>query len=258
MHSSPKTSDKARELERVFRYEVSKRPGGFLHGWHDLYEEYKKYRFSSLRPYFRGTSVLEIGPAEGDMTERLLDVFDRVTVLEGSKSFADKLIRKFNKEQLKIHINNELLENFRLHEKFDTIVLSHVLEHLDSPKQVLRKLESLLSTDGVLLVMTPNAKSLHRLAGVSLGMLKNIHSLNAVDKKIGHKQVYDFQRLERLVRSAGFKVSHRGGILLKPVSNVQMKKYFTPELIDTLFKLGSQFPDIACEIFVACKHARER
>lgn len=42
------------------------------------------------------------------------------------------------------------------HDRFDLILLSHVLEHLQEPAQVLASISSLLSTHGVLLIALPN------------------------------------------------------------------------------------------------------
>lgn len=41
-------------------------------------------------------------------------------------------------------------------ERFDLILLSHVLEHLQEPAQVLASISSLLSADGLLLIALPN------------------------------------------------------------------------------------------------------
>lgn len=246
-----KKEDKIRKLEDIAKYHISSQKGGFTHGWEDLYDKYKKYRFLSLKPYFKGDSVLEIGPAEGEMTTELFKCFKEVSVLEGSESFIENLRRTFKKDKLNIYTG--LVEEVKINKKFDTIILSHVLEHFDCPKTALKKISTFLNDKGVLLIIVPNANSLHRHLGVILGMIKDIHALNEVDKKIGHKRVYDFGSLEKEVNATGFEVSKEGGILLKTLSNIQMEKLFSEKLIEAFFKLGKLFPDIACEIIAVCR-----
>lgn len=50
-------------------------------------------------------------------------------------------------------LNNETIDN-----QFDIIILSHVLEHVDSPEILLKKLVSYLKKDGYLLVAVPQER----------------------------------------------------------------------------------------------------
>lgn len=243
--------DTSKKLEDIFKYHTSDKENGFTYGWEQLYNKYKEYRFKSLSPHFNGRSVLEIGPAEGDMTIKLLECFKEVAVIEGSEGFAGNLQNTLKGGRLTIYTG--LVEEVCINRKFDTIILSHVLEHLDQPVSVLKKVKDMLEPEGVLLVMVPNANSLHRHVGVMLGMIKELYSINETDRKIGHKRVYDFSSLERDVCAAGFDVKQRGGVLIKLLSNLQMVEVFSEDQLNAFFKLGNIFPDIACEIFIACK-----
>src|SRR4051812_5760793 len=53
---------------------------------------YSKRIFSR---YIRGDSILEMGPAEGVMTESLVGLNKSLTVVEGAKAFCDDLKRRF-------------------------------------------------------------------------------------------------------------------------------------------------------------------
>jgi len=243
--------EKEAVLDEVFRYHTNSEAGGFTHGWASLYEKYKQYRFESLRLHFFGDSVLEIGPAEGDMTAGLMEYFIRVAVVEGSKESAKQLRKRFKTDGLVVH--EGLIENLRIKETFDTIVLSHVLEHLTDPIQVLRNLQTCMSDDGVLLVMVPNADSIHRHIGTLMGMLPDVYALNEVDVNIGHRRVYDFPQLEKEFARAGYDIVDRGGMFIKPLSNRQMVEAVSDSAMDAFFKLGNRFPEISCEIFVVAK-----
>ena len=47
--------------------------------------------FQTYKPFFRGTQCLELGPSSGYMTRYLVDYFDSVTVVEGSKTLIDQI-----------------------------------------------------------------------------------------------------------------------------------------------------------------------
>src|SRR3989344_659844 len=56
--------------------------------------------------------------------------------------------------------NQELFENAKIKEKFDVVILNHVLEHLEQPEKVLQKIHSLLNKRGIIAINVPNAGSL--------------------------------------------------------------------------------------------------
>jgi 2-polyprenyl-3-methyl-5-hydroxy-6-metoxy-1,4-benzoquinol methylase len=90
--------------------------------------------FMTFKPFFVGTSCLELGPATGYMTRYLIDSFSTVTVVEGSKTLIDQIPYYTNLKKV-----NCLFEDFTPLEKFDTIIINHVLEHLEDPIFVLKK-----------------------------------------------------------------------------------------------------------------------
>lgn len=52
------------------------------------------------------------------------------------------------------------VENDEIQKKFDIIICSEVLEHLDNPQKALKKIYKLLNNNGFLLLSTPNSKNL--------------------------------------------------------------------------------------------------
>ena len=54
---------------------------------------------------------------------------------------------------------------------FDTIVMEHVLEHVDDPKLVLEKAKKWAHKNSIFIIGVPNSESLHRLAAVKMGLL---------------------------------------------------------------------------------------
>jgi 2-polyprenyl-3-methyl-5-hydroxy-6-metoxy-1,4-benzoquinol methylase len=127
-----------------------------------------------------------------------------------------------------------------------------VLEHIEDPVMVLSKIYNWLSDEGVLLVSVPNAKSIHRMVAVEMGLLKNEYELNERDHELGHYRVYDMSLLKKHLQDAGFSVVETGGVFLKPLSNGQIEKNWTAEMIEGFYKAGKYFPESCAEIFVVC------
>ena len=206
------------------------------------------YGFRTLKPYFKGTKALELGPASGYMTKQLVQVFETLDAVEGSKDLLDQ-IPDF-KNLKKYHA---FFEEFETSETYDTIIMSHVLEHIADPLFVLKRIYQWLKKNGVFIIAVPNAKSIHRLVAVEMGLLKSEFELNSRDHELGHYRVYDLPLLKEHVAKAGFSIVDSGGYFLKPLSNGQIEKNWTEEMIEGFYKVGKHFQNNTAEIFVVCK-----
>ena len=205
--------------------------------------------FNKFKDHFNGSNCLELGPSYGYMTSELVKVFERVVAVEGSETLFNAIPDFNNLEK-----HNSLFENFSTGEKFDTIILNHVLEHIENPVSLLKKIKTWMSPDGVLIIGVPNAKSFHRLAAVKMGLLNSEYELNERDHELGHYRVYDFEALIKDCSKAELKVYSKGGLFLKFLSNTQIKEFLSIEIIDAFFELGDQFIENCAEIFVVIKN----
>jgi 2-polyprenyl-3-methyl-5-hydroxy-6-metoxy-1,4-benzoquinol methylase len=100
--------------------------------------------FNIFRPYFRGEYALELGPATGYMTEHLVKCFKQLTVVDGSCTLLNQIPDYDN--IIKAH---SMFENYKPKKSFDTIIINHVLEHLQDPVLVLNSVYNWLSDNGV-------------------------------------------------------------------------------------------------------------
>ncbi len=196
--------------------------------------------------FWKGTRCLEMGPAEGVMTRALAQAFPDLTLVEGAEPFCAGLRDRFPRA-IVVH---SLFEDFAPAAVFDTIVLGHVLEHVENSVAILRRAASWLAPGGVICGAVPNARSLHRQAAVILGMLDSEHSLNATDRHHGHRRLYDPERLRADFLAAGLRIRVFGGYWIKPLSNVQMEGSWPEKTIRAFMQLGERYPDIAAEIYV--------
>ena len=211
------------------------------------------YGFEIFKRFYRGGDVLEMGPAEGVMTKYLVDYVENLEVLEGSSHFAKSLKEKFPH----LNVHNALFEEFKPVKKYDYIIMGHVLEHVESPNQILSLAKEWLKPcvdsagGGIILSLVPNSHSIHRQAAVKMGLLKSEDSMSGADIFHGHRRIYDLQGLQKEFDRAGLKIIDSGGYWLKPLSNAQIQAHWDSQMILAFMELGEIYPQIAGDIYVA-------
>jgi 2-polyprenyl-3-methyl-5-hydroxy-6-metoxy-1,4-benzoquinol methylase len=206
-----------------------------------------KYSFKIAQRHMVGDSILEMGPAEGVMTELLAATGKKLTLIEGSGLFCVDLRRRFPQANT-IH---SLFEEFEPNELFDNIILGHVLEHVEDPVDRLSRAKRWLKPGvGRIFGAVPNARSLHRQAAVIMGILREEDALNEMDIHHGHRRVFNPESFRKAFSQAGLKIEIFGGYWMKPVSNAQIEASWTPEMLEAFMVLGERYPDIAGEIYI--------
>lgn len=209
------------------------------------------YCFSVFRRHFVRGSCLELGPAEGLMTARLHEVFDDLTLVDGSSLFCESLRDRFPSAT----VVQALFEEYRPAHVFDNVVLGHVLEHVIDPVSLLRSVRGWMAPGGRLLAAVPNAHSVHRQMAVLMGLLAAESSLNDTDRRMGHRRVYTLRELRDHAEGAGLRIQADGGYWLKPLSNAQIERDWTPEMVEAAMHVGERTPDIAGEIYIVATPA---
>lgn len=204
------------------------------------------YSYKIFSRFLKQGKLLELGPAEGLMTEYLLKYDDALTVIEGSSVFAEQLKEKFPS----LRIKQSLFEETEMEEQFDFIVLGHVLEHVADPVLLLQIIKKWLAPGGKVLCAVPNAQSLHRQAAVEMGLLQSIFSQSEKDIHHGHMRIYAPDTFKADFINAGYTIDHFGGYWLKPISDKQIEESWTQEMLSAFLKLGESYPEIAAEIYI--------
>lgn len=204
------------------------------------------YSARIFKKYMKNGGVLELGPAEGVMTDLLIEDFNDYTVVDGAKKFVKAITDKY--PQIKGYTS--LFEDFQPNRKYTNIIMGHVLEHVENPVEILIKASSWLEDGGLLMCAVPNSMSIHRQAAVLMGLLKKCDELNEHDIFHGHRRVYDRKGLEADFKKAGLKILTHGGYWLKPVSNGQIEESWSNTMIDAFMELGEKYPEIAAEQYI--------
>lgn len=205
-------------------------------------------RYETLKNFFIGPTGLELGSADGQMTQFLLHDFDRLTVVDGAKDLLDRISESPN--LVKIH---SLFEDYLPVEKFDTILMDHILEHVEKPVALLKHVKRWLKPGGRILLGVPNGHSIHRLAAVKMNLLDNPCQLNQRDISQGHRRVYTIETFRNDICEAGLDIEKMGGIFFKPLSNQQIQEHWTEEMILGFYELGKEFPWNAADLYAVCR-----
>jgi len=214
------------------------------------------YMIRSFEPFFKKGSLLELGSYRGDFTERLLPYFDNVTCVEAS-DVAIKDARKRLGDR--VHFVNALFEKATLPGRYDNIVLTHVLEHLDDPVLVLKRInDEWLAEGGRFFLVCPNANAPSRQIAVKMGLITHNAAVTSAEAEHGHRCTYTLDTLERDAVTAGLDVLYRSGIFFKALANFQWDRLLQTDIIskeylEGCYKLGQQYPDLCSSIFLVCK-----
>jgi len=164
----------------------------------------------------------------------------------------------------KVTMYNARFEDVDLPEKYNNIVMTHVLEHLDDPVRVLKRInDEWLSDDGRLFLVVPNANAPSRQIAVKMGIISHNTAITDAERAHGHVITYTLDTLERDARAAGLHVVYRTGIFFKALANFQWDEILktsviSPEYLEGCYQLGQQYPDLCASIFLLCEKGRPR
>ena len=214
------------------------------------------FMIRAFTPFFIKGGLLELGSYKGDLTRRFLPFFDDITCVEASDA---ALAEARNKLGSKVNYVNSLAERATLPRRFENIVLTHVLEHLDDPVLVLRRVnDEWLTESGRFLLVCPNANAPSRQIAVKMGLISHNAAVTPAEAEHGHRRTYTLDTLERDAVAAGLKVIHRSGIFFKALANFQWDRLLQTDIIsveylDGCYKLGQQYPDLCSSIFLVCE-----
>jgi 2-polyprenyl-3-methyl-5-hydroxy-6-metoxy-1,4-benzoquinol methylase len=216
-----------------------------------------QFMIKSFEPFFNTGSVLELGSFKGDFTQRLLPYFEDVTCVEASSEAMEEAKRRVGGSVVFI---NALFEQVSLPKRYDNIVLTHVLEHLDNPVAVLKRInDEWLAPGGRLFLVCPNANAPSRQIAVKMCLITHNAAVTPAEAEHGHRRTYSLDTLERDAVTAGLSVVHRSGIFFKALANFQWDRLLQTEIVskeylEGCYQLGQHYPDLCSSIFLMCEH----
>ena len=216
----------------------------------------RHYMMRSFSPFFKDGGALELGCHEGNSTQLLSEHFEDLTVVEAS---SDAILVAKKQVVSSVKFINSTFEDVTFDRKFDSIFLINTLEHLDDPISILTRIRGWLAENGRFYVLVPNADAPSRQIAVQMGLFKTNNSVSEGEWVHGHRRTYSFDALEADIRSAGFLVQQRGGLMFKALANFQIDKALEAGIIDLnyiegIYNLGMLYPSMCASIYMICSH----
>jgi SAM-dependent methyltransferase len=199
--------------------------------FHSEYNKYLAYyKVLSCLENSKGKSLLDMPCGDGLLTKMFADKFERVVGVDASAPHI-KAARELLPD---IEFHECLIEDLAIDEKFDSVFMLDVLEHVIDPVELLKKASSFMKDDGVMIVHVPNSNAINRKLNVLMGSLTSCDELSPFDINIaGHRRSYTLESLEKEVIDAGLKITSVGGIFLKLLSTPQMDWFLKNGLWDS-------------------------
>ncbi|MBN8507202.1 MAG: class I SAM-dependent methyltransferase [Burkholderiales bacterium] len=217
------------------------------------------FMLRAFEPFVQPGKLLELGSYKGDFTRRFLQRFDDVTCVEASGVAIEEARRRFGDRVRFVHAT---FETAVLPGRYENIVMTHVLEHLDDPVAVLRRVnDEWLAIRGRFFLVCPNANAPSRQIAVKMGLITHNAAVTPAEAEHGHRITYALDTLERDAVAAGLRVVHRSGIFFKALANFQWDRLLQTDIVSAqylegCFQLGQQYPDLCASIFLVCERGR--
>jgi 2-polyprenyl-3-methyl-5-hydroxy-6-metoxy-1,4-benzoquinol methylase len=214
------------------------------------------YMIKSFEPFFNQGSMLELGSYKGNFTRRLLPYCDDLTCVEASDVAIEEARNQFGDQ---VKFVNSLFEQVELPKLYNNIVMTHVLEHIDNPVLVLKRInDEWLAENGRFFLVCPNANAPSRQIAVKMGLISHNTAVTLAEAEHGHRCTYTLDTLERDAVAAGLRVVYRSGIFFKALANFQWDRLLQTDIIskeylEGCYKLGQQYPDLCSSIFLMCE-----
>lgn len=214
------------------------------------------FMLRAFESFFRPGSLLELGCAKGDFTLRLRERFDDISCVEAA---GDALAVARSRLGEATHFFHATFEAAQLPRRYDNIVMTHVLEHLDDPLPVLERVNrEWLAPGGRFFLACPNAHAASRQIAVHMGLIDHATAVTPAEAQHGHRRTYNLATLERDAQAAGLRVLHRSGIFFKALANFQWDRLLKTDIVSTAYldgcyAFGQRYPDLCASVYLVCE-----
>lgn len=195
--------------------------------------------------------VLSLGVGHRDVARPIIGLLragalDHYTIVDAAPAMLEALRDDIAPVPAGMAFVEAYFEQFHAAQPFDAIEAGFVLEHVEDPALVLRRMRGLLAPAGRLFVAVPNALSLHRRIGHAAGMVADLHALSPADLALGHRRYFDVERLAALAAACGLRCERPTGLLLKPFTTGQLGQLGLPaDVWRALQTVAAPYPELS-------------
>lgn len=232
------------------------------YGFEGVMVHYRRKLLLERLSKFRPAVVVEIGCGSELLYEGLLKAGGGAEcwiIVEPADQFAD-IARASNLPNL--HVVSEFFENAvdevqkHLPHQPDMVICSGLLHEVPSASELLKAIQGIMGDLSLLHLNVPNSESFHRRLAKTMGIIVDTKAMSDRNTSLLQHRVYDIQSLKADLASAGLNAIEEGGYLVKPFTHGQMEKIVPvigDQVLDGLFQLGREIPELASEIFVEAR-----
>lgn len=205
---------------------------------------------------WRPRRILEVGCGSDPLFAHWTN-FDRFVVVEPGTGFAREAMAAARGDA-RVQVVQATMEEVApalAGECFDAIIASGLLHEVPDALALLRALAAHCSTETRVHVNVPNARSLHRLLALEMGLIGDLFDCSDNQRRLQQPRTFDLDRLAALCHDAGFDLIGKGSYFVKPFTHAQMSQLqgiglMSERMLDGLWGLEKHLPGLGSEIYV--------
>ena len=226
------------------------------YAYHFDYDVIHPLIMRSFKPFFKDGNVLELGSFEGKFTIHLQECFADITCIEAS---SDAVRKAKDVVSNGVEFIEGAFETIELKRRFDNIIMTHVLEHVENPNLVLSKIRTeWLAKGGRLFLACPNANAASRRIAVKMGIITHNEAVTAGEAQHGHYRTFNFETLEETIKASSYSIVEKSGVFFKALANFQWdellkREIVSKEYLEGCYLLGQEYPDLCSSIVFVCE-----
>ncbi|SRR5258705_4637179 len=159
-------------------------------------DRFNKWMYDQFKHQLKG-EVLEIGSGIGNISQLVIEEGHSITLSDYNEEYCESLRKKFSQyNNVRGVISIDLLDpHFQnkysvYKEKFDSIFLLNVIEHIEEDEPAVKNCNYLLKPGGHLILLAPAYSWLYC----------------TFDKQLGHYRRYSLKQLKDLMKKEGFSI----------------------------------------------------
>lgn len=214
---------------------------------------YRKRLVLELMDRLRPRRVLEVGCGMDTLANHWTAA-ERFVILEPAANFAQKA-RQETRGRSDVEVVEAYVEDARLGEQFDLILLSGLLCEVPDPELPLRAVRPYCGPDSTVHVNVANSRSFHRVLALEMGLIASLTELSPLQRKLQQFRTFTQEELRDLASSNGYRIETSGGYFVKPFTHGQMQQliasqFLTEQMLDGLWGVARHIPDLGSEIYV--------
>ncbi len=226
-------------------------------GFSLVHAKYRKKKVTEIIKRVNHKRIVEIGIGANPLFE-VVDDYDQYFFFEPANGFFQDAMDIIGDRNIKgfhslFYADEEVIEA-----KPDLIICSSCLYEQEEPEAMLRDIKKMATEETIIHINVPNARSLHRLLAMEMGLIDDLFVLSDRNKLLQSHMVFDLDLLQEMMEKEGFTVIERGSYYFRPFTYDQMAAMIEAGILDEatldgFYGLSKYIPDYGSEIYVNCK-----